>query len=128
MLERELRLEQDEQKRQELRRMEIAKRADQIEAKTNKKIYKGKAAYQQSVDLSLLTSAQGAAAEGGSKAATVPKAPTTVRNTCRFDYHKGLCKDWHDAGYCIFGDSCIYMHDRGDYKTGWELEKDWENM
>ncbi len=26
-------------------------------------------------------------------------------------------------GYCGFGDSCIYIHDRGDYKTGWELEE-----
>lgn len=23
-------------------------------------------------------------------------------------------------------DNCIYMHDRSDYKTGWELERDWE--
>ena len=23
-------------------------------------------------------------------------------------------------------DSCIYLHDRGDYKTGWQLEKEWE--
>lgn len=22
-------------------------------------------------------------------------------------------------------DSCIYIHDRGDYKSGWELEKEW---
>lgn len=23
-------------------------------------------------------------------------------------------------------DSCIYIHDRGDYKSGWEMEKEWE--
>jgi len=25
-----------------------------------------------------------------------------------------------------FLDSCIYVHDRTDYKSGWELEKEWE--
>lgn len=28
--------------------------------------------------------------------------------------------------YFIYLDSCIYIHDRGDYKSGWELEKEWE--
>jgi RING finger protein 113A len=49
-----------------------------------------------------------------------------VRMTCRFDYNPSLCKDYHDTGYCSYGDSCIYLHDRGDYKSGWEMEKDWE--
>ena len=31
-----------------------------------------------------------------------------------------------ETGYCAFGDSCIYMHDRSDYKLGWQLEKEWE--
>jgi len=26
----------------------------------------------------------------------------------------------------VFGDSCIYLHDRGDYKSGWEMEKEWD--
>ncbi len=41
------------------------------------------------------------------------------------DYNPSLCKDYHDTGYCCFGDSCLYIHDRGDYKSGWELEKEW---
>lgn len=55
-------------------------------------------------------------------------APSNVRFNCRFDYNPSLCKDYHDTGYCTFGDSCIYGHDRGDYKAGWELEKEWEDM
>lgn len=43
----------------------------------------------------------------------------------RFDYQPDLCKDWKETGYCGFGDSCKFMHDRGDYKAGWELERDW---
>ena len=54
-------------------------------------------------------------------------APSNVKNSCRFDYNPSLCKDWHDTGYCTFGDSCIYIHDRGDYKSGWELEKEWDD-
>lgn len=50
----------------------------------------------------------------------------SIRNTCRFDFNPSRCKDFHDAGYCVFGDSCIYIHDRGDYKSGWELEEEWE--
>ena len=49
-----------------------------------------------------------------------------MKNTCRFDYDRSLCKDWHDSGYCVFGNSCIYLHDRSNYKTGWEQEKDFE--
>ena len=53
------------------------------------------------------------------------RAPNSaVKSTCRIDYDPSLCKDWHDSGYCVFGNSCIYLHDRSNYKTGWELEKD----
>lgn len=54
------------------------------------------------------------------------RKPTNVKFSCRFDYNPSLCKDYHDTGYCTFGDSCIYIHDRGDYKSGWEIEKEWE--
>lgn len=39
---------------------------------------------------------------------------------------QNLCKDWHDSGYCPFGNSCLYLHDRSNHKTGWELEKEYE--
>ena len=54
------------------------------------------------------------------------QAPSHVRSTCRFDYAYGLCKDWRVSGYCGYGDSCIFVHDRTEVKTGWELEKEWE--
>lgn len=37
-----------------------------------------------------------------------------------------MCKDYKETGYCGFGDSCKFMHDRSDYKHGWQLERDWE--
>lgn len=49
------------------------------------------------------------------------------RMVCRFDYAQDLCKDYNETGYCGFGDSCIFLHDRGDYKSGWELDQEFSN-
>jgi RING finger protein 113A len=54
------------------------------------------------------------------------RAPANVRLSVRFDYQPDICKDYKETGYCGFGDSCIFLHDRGDYKSGWQLEKEWE--
>ena len=54
------------------------------------------------------------------------RAPTNIRLTTRVDYAPGVCKDYKETGRCGFGDGCIFMHDRGDYKLGWELELEWE--
>jgi ribosomal protein L34E len=56
------------------------------------------------------------------------KAQQHIRVTCRFDYAPGICKDYKETGYCGFGDSCVFLHDRSDYKIGWELERDWIKM
>eukprot|EP00126_Sphaerothecum_destruens_P009222 Sdes_comp20463_c0_seq4m14713 len=53
-------------------------------------------------------------------------APTNVRMTCVIDYQPDVCKDYKETGYCGYGDSCKFLHDRGDYKSGWQLEKDWQ--
>lgn len=54
------------------------------------------------------------------------KASAFVRTTCRFDYQPDICKDYKDTGFCGFGDTCIYLHDRGDSLSGWQLEQQWE--
>lgn len=54
------------------------------------------------------------------------KATGHIRTTCRFDYQPDVCKDYKDTGFCGFGDTCIYLHDRGDTLSGWQLEKQWE--
>lgn len=48
------------------------------------------------------------------------------RAISRIDYQPDVCKDYKDTGYCGFGDSCKFLHDRGDYKSGWEIDRDWE--
>eukprot|EP01029_Cantina_marsupialis_P022031 TRINITY_DN5350_c0_g1_i1.p1 TRINITY_DN5350_c0_g1~~TRINITY_DN5350_c0_g1_i1.p1 ORF type:complete len:396 (+),score=120.18 TRINITY_DN5350_c0_g1_i1:128-1189(+) len=55
------------------------------------------------------------------------RASNYVRTTCRFDYQKDLCKDYYETGYCVFGDTCKFLHDRSDSKSGWELDQEWED-
>merc|ERR1712146_510896 len=38
----------------------------------------------------------------------------------------GICKDYKETGYCGYGDSCKFMHDRSDYKQGFHLDREWE--
>eukprot|EP01067_Filipodium_phascolosomae_P001831 Filipodium_phascolosomae@DN2165_c0_g1_i5.p1 len=54
------------------------------------------------------------------------RSQANIRISCRFDYQPDICKDWKETGYCGFGDSCKFLHDRSDYKSGWQLEKEWE--
>lgn len=54
------------------------------------------------------------------------RAATNVRVTARFDYQPDVCKDYKETGFCGFGDTCIYLHDRGDTLSGWQLEQQWE--
>ena len=62
-------------------------------------------------------------AEKGSGTHGPLRASTNVRMTVRFDYQPDICKDYKETGYCGYGDSCKFIHDRGDYKSGWELDR-----
>lgn len=55
------------------------------------------------------------------------RAPTNVRASVRWDYAPDICKDYKETGFCGFGDSCIFLHDRSDYKHGWQLEREVES-
>ncbi|OLY82807.1 Zinc finger CCCH domain-containing protein 1 [Smittium mucronatum] len=54
------------------------------------------------------------------------RAAQNVRVTSVIDYQPDICKDYKQTGFCGYGDSCKFLHDRGDYKSGWQLEKEWE--
>ncbi|GAU50482.1 hypothetical protein TSUD_409670 [Trifolium subterraneum] len=54
------------------------------------------------------------------------RATVHIRVSERFDYQPDICKDYKVTGYCGYGDSCKFLHDRSDYKSGWQMEKDWE--
>lgn len=62
-------------------------------------------------------------AEKGSGAHGPLRASSHIRTTVRFDYQPDICKDYKETGFCGYGDSCKFVHDRSDYKSGWELEK-----
>lgn len=59
------------------------------------------------------------------------RANTTIRSAARMDNwgtsgDGGVCKEYKMTGFCGYGDSCLYMHDRSVYKSGWQLDRDFE--
>lgn len=52
------------------------------------------------------------------------KSMTNVRISSRFDYAPDICKDYKETGSCGYGDSCKFLHDRGDYKMGWQIDRE----
>ncbi|KAG6866405.1 hypothetical protein C0991_004690 [Blastosporella zonata] len=65
------------------------------------------------------------------KSKEVPKAmrvgpqrsTSTIRTVTIVDYQPDVCKDYKETGYCGFGDTCKFLHDRGTYLAGWQLDK-----
>jgi len=49
------------------------------------------------------------------------KAPANVRTVTVVDYQPDICKDYKETGYCGFGDTCKFLHDRSDYLAGWQM-------
>lgn len=56
------------------------------------------------------------------------KAPSNIRTITVTDFAPDVCKDYKQTGFCGFGDNCKYLHAREDYKAGWQLDKEWENV
>jgi len=89
----------------------------------NDKLYHGQAGYKNFIQ-------KDAAQVGGNKHTGTQgpiRAPSFVRSSARFDYQPDICKDYKETGFCGYGDSCKFLHDRGDYKSGWQMEKEWDN-
>jgi RING finger protein 113A len=51
------------------------------------------------------------------------KATSNIRTITVVDYQPDVCKDYKETGFCGYGDSCKFLHDRGDYLAGWQLDK-----
>lgn len=108
-------------------REKVLKNADEAlkgVKKTDGKVYKGMAGYmdhtagfrrEQTVGSEKATGAHGPL-----------RASSHIRWSVRFDYQPDICKDYKETGYCGYGDACVFLHDRGDYKSGWQLEQEWE--
>lgn len=100
--------------------IELSKQVAEGKLKTN--VYRGEAGYANYVKLT----------EDDLRAQRIRgtlgplKKSTNIRSTVRVDYQKYLCKDYNENGYCGRGDTCIYLHDRYDYKAGWEVDAECE--
>ncbi|XP_072270662.1 E3 ubiquitin-protein ligase RNF113A [Pyxicephalus adspersus] len=96
---------------------------EELKGKEDDKIYRGMHNYQKFVkpkDTSLGNASSGMVRKGPIR------APEHLRATVRWDYQPDICKDYKETGFCGFGDSCKFLHDRSDYKHGWQLERELE--
>jgi len=92
-----------------------------VENALEDKTYRGMKAYAKYIEK------KDTPAGSAAKMSTGPqRAPTNVRMTTRWDYAPDICKDYKETGFCGFGDSCKFLHDRSDYKHGWQLEREME--
>jgi len=100
----------------------ITERADKVQEETkgqeDDKIYRGMNNYAQYIDKKESLVGKRITVKGPIR------APTNIRSTVRWDYDPMICKDYKETGYCGFGDSCKFLHDRSDYKFGWQLERE----
>lgn len=99
--------------------MEINK---ELEGKQDDKLYRGLNNYTQYYKPK--DTAAGNASSGMVRRGPI-RAPANLRSTVRWDYQPDICKDYKETGFCGFGDSCKFLHDRSDYKAGWQLEREW---
>lgn len=91
----------------------------ELEGKADDKVYRGLNNYTQffkKKDSALGNASSGLVRKGPMR------APAHLRATVRWDYQPDICKDYKETGFCGFGDSCKFLHDRSDYKHGWQLE------
>ncbi|CAC5373945.1 RNF113A [Mytilus coruscus] len=93
----------------------------ELNDKEDDKIYRGINNYAKYIEKK--DTAQGNASSGHVRKGPI-RAPAHLRATVRWDYQPDICKDYKETGFCGFGDSCKFLHDRSDYKHGWQLERE----
>ncbi|XP_044538513.1 E3 ubiquitin-protein ligase RNF113A [Gracilinanus agilis] len=94
---------------------------EELRGKEDDKIYRGINNYHRYVkpkDTSMGNASSGMVRKGPIR------APEHLRATVRWDYQPDICKDYKETGFCGFGDSCKFLHDRSDYKHGWQIERE----
>ncbi|XP_049849311.1 uncharacterized protein LOC126318364 [Schistocerca gregaria] len=105
----------DEERRERAQRAaaENGSRAqDAADAEVDKKVYRGASEYRKYIQPGRYVGPQ--------------KSSSNVRCDVVIDYARDICKDYKETGYCGYGDTCKFLHDRSEYKTGWQLDREWE--
>ncbi|ERE73486.1 Zinc finger, RING-type containing protein [Cricetulus griseus] len=98
----------------------------QTELKTMKEFQKRKIVVEKELDEKYMKpkdTSMGNASSGMVRKGPI-RAPEHLRATVRWDYQPDICKDYKETGFCGFGDSCKFLHDRSDYKHGWQIERE----
>ncbi|KAI6657635.1 RING finger protein [Oopsacas minuta] len=103
--------------------IDINKEVDNTEGTNKQEIYRGINNYKKLIEPR--DTAHGNASSGMVRKGPI-RAPLYLRSTVRWDYQPDICKDYKETGVCGFGDSCKFLHDRSDYKLGWQLEREEE--
>uniref|UniRef100_A0A4W5Q6G3 Ring finger protein 113A n=1 Tax=Hucho hucho TaxID=62062 RepID=A0A4W5Q6G3_9TELE len=93
----------------------------ELTGKEDDKIYRGMNNYKKHIKPK--DSTMGNASSGMVRKGPI-RAPEHLRATVRWDYQPDICKDYKETGFCGFGDSCKFLHDRSDYKHGWQIERE----
>uniref|UniRef100_A0A671QSM3 RING finger protein 113A-like n=1 Tax=Sinocyclocheilus anshuiensis TaxID=1608454 RepID=A0A671QSM3_9TELE len=96
---------------------------EELSGKDDDKIYRGINNYHKYIKPK--DSTMGNASSGMVRKGPI-RAPEHLRATVRWDYQPDICKDYKETGFCGFGDSCKFLHDRSDYKHGWQIERELE--
>ncbi|XP_056340464.1 E3 ubiquitin-protein ligase RNF113A-like isoform X1 [Oenanthe melanoleuca] len=94
---------------------------EELRGKEDDKIYRGINNYRKYMrpkDTSMGNASSGMVRRGP------VRAPEHLRATGRWDYQPDLCKDYRETGFCGFGHSCKFLHDRSDCKHGWQIERE----
>uniref|UniRef100_A0AAY5KCJ9 C3H1-type domain-containing protein n=1 Tax=Esox lucius TaxID=8010 RepID=A0AAY5KCJ9_ESOLU len=94
---------------------------EELTGKEDDKIYRGMNNYKKHIKPK--DSTMGNASSGMVRKGPI-RAPEHLRATVRWDYQPDICKDYKETGFCGFGDSCKFLHDRSDYKHGWQIERE----
>ncbi|KAJ8251225.1 hypothetical protein GJAV_G00218670 [Gymnothorax javanicus] len=94
---------------------------EELSGKEDDKIYRGLNNYHKFIKPK--DSTMGNASSGMVRKGPI-RAPEHLRATVRWDYQPDICKDYKETGFCGFGDSCKFLHDRSDYKHGWQIERE----
>ena len=105
----------------------LQRKAESNSSSDGSKVYQGQNAYKSFTSRDNLTVDQ---LKSASKRGTQGplRTPAFVRSTTIFDYAPDVCKDYKETGFCGFGDSCKFLHDRSDFKSGWQQEREWDEI